>query len=387
MTEIKTNSYLKKDLKPTTVDELKSAFEKGHNYIYANEGLLKEKVFNEILKLLFIKMADEKSNQSYSKFYISKSELVELKGGKKSQFIKRIFKLFEDVKSQFSDIFQDPNEKINLKPLTLGFVVNQLQNYSLIKTPVDVKGTAFQTFIYAHQRGERGEFFTPYPVINLILKIINPKKNEKIIDPACGSGGFLVETIKLINKNIHRTSELKIWGVDINPDLIKVAKMQMILNNVGHNHIFTANSLLPQNELESFDVLITNPPFGSKGKITDKQILESFELGYKWSKRGSKWKKSDQLVQGQAPEVLFIEKCLQFLKIGGRMAIVLPDGILENPSQGYIREFIKFKAKILAIIKLPSETFIPFGTGISASILFLQKLNPNQIMEEIRNNY
>ncbi|NVM03510.1 MAG: N-6 DNA methylase [Candidatus Helarchaeota archaeon] len=386
MTEIKTNSYMKKDLKPATVDELKSAFEKCHNYIYANEGLLKEKIFNEILKLIFIKMVDEKSNQTYTNFYINDIEFEELKGGKKSQFSKRIIELFEKVKSQFSDIFQDPNEKINLKPLTLGFIINQLQNYSLIKTPVDVKGIAFQTFVYAHQRGERGEFFTPIPVINLILKIINPKENEKIIDPACGSGGFLVGTVKLTNKNIQKQSEFEIWGVDINPDLIKVAKMQMILNDVAHNHIFTANSLLSQNNLESFDVLMTNPPFGSKGKISDNQILKGFELGYKWSQKEGKWKKG-KLVDGQAPEVLFIERCLQFLKNGGRMAIVLPGGILENPSQKYIRKFIRNKAKVLAIIKLPQETFIPYGTGISASILFLQKLSPHQIKEEIQKNY
>ncbi len=386
MTEIKNNSYLKRDLKPATVNELKSVFEKCHNYIYANEGLLKEKIFNEILKLIFIKMADEKSNQNYTNFYIKDKEFEELRVRKKSQFIARISELFEKIKSQFSDIFQDPNEIINLKPLTLGFVVDQLQNYSLIKTPVDVKGTAFQTFIYANLRGARGEFFTPYPVINLILKIIDPKENEKIIDPACGSGGFLIESMKLINKDIQQPAGFQIWGMDINPDLIKVAKMQMILNDANHNHIFTANSLLSQSKLESFDVLMTNPPFGSRGKITDKKILEGFELAYKWRQKEGKWKKGE-IISGKAPEVLFIEKCLKFLKNGGRMAIVLPDGILENPSQEYIRNFIKNKAKILAIIKLPQETFIPFGTGISASILFLQKLSPYQIKEEIQKNY
>lgn len=417
MSEFKTNPFLKKHLKPAIFNELKSAFEKCHNYIYANEGLLKEKVFSEILKLLFIKMFDEKSNDPHCNFHISNKELEKLKENKQNQFVQRIFNLFENVKSQFSDIFQNQYEEINLKPLTLGFIVHQLQDYTFINTPVDVKGTAFQSFIYAHQRGERGEFFTPHPIIDFIVKIIDPNYNEKVIDPACGSGGFLVEALKWIKEkyiqaklenrnhiNEHPLNDLDVFlcGIEINPDLTNVSKMQMILNNANNKHIFTANSLLSPDQLmfiaerlgifleptlESFDILMTNPPFGTKGKITDQKILEGFDLGHKWHKKGDNWDKNDELLLGQAPEILFIERCLQFLKDGGRMAIVLPAGILENPSQEYIRKFIKSKAKILAIIQLPSETFIPYGTGISVSILFLQKLSPQEIEQEITNNY
>jgi len=419
MRQLNITSYLKKDLQLATTMELKSVFERCHNYIYANEGLLKEKVFNEVLKLIFIKMVDEKNSSSHCKFYISEKEFKELKEGKKSKFIERIFNLFEKVKIQYSDVFQNPHEKINLKPSTLGFVVKQLQKYSLIKTPADVKGTAFQTFVYAHQRGERGEFFTPTPVIELAIKILDPKDDEKLIDPACGSGGFLVETMKWVkNKFIQERSELGnkineylkdyahayICGIDINPDLTRVAKMHMILYDDGHTGIFTANSLLPFNQLvsiaeksgvalslrpkpNSFDIVMTNPPFGTKGKITDKKILETFDLGHKWIKEKEGWKKTNKLLDGQAPEVLFIERCLQLLKEGGRMAIVLPDGIFENPSQEYIREFIKSKAKLLAVVKLPPGTFIPYGTGINASLLFLQKLSGEKLSEEKNRNY
>lgn len=413
------NNHVKKKLKPATVMELKGVFEKCHNYIYANEGLLKEKVFNEILKLIFIKTADEKNDSPYCQFYVSENELKKLKEGKHTAFKERISKLFDGVKIQYSGVFKDQHEKINLKALTLGFVVNQLQRYSFIKTPTDVKGTAFQTFVYAHQRGSRGEFFTPTPIIELAVRILDPRNDETIIDPACGSGGFLVEPMEWVRKKFikyepklrNETDEYVedyayryICGIDINPDLVRVVKMRMILYGDGRTGIFTANSLLPFDELvsiaeksgvppslrpypESFDVLMTNPPFGTKGKITDKKILQNFDLGHKWVKRGEEWRKTDKLLAGEAPEVLFIERCLQLLKDGGRMAIVLPDGIVENPSQGYIRQFVKSNAKILGVIKLPPETFIPYGTGINASILFLQRLAPEKLEEEIDRNY
>ena len=192
--------YLKKKLKPATVMELNAVFEKCHNYIYANEGLLKEKVFNEILKLIFVKTVDEKNGSPYCQFYVTEKELKELKEGKPNAFMERISTLFDRVKTHYSDVFQNPYEKINLKPLTLGFVVSQLQIYSFIKTPTDVKGTAFQKFIYAHMRGSRGEFFTPTPIIQLAVNLLDPKDDEKLIDPACGSSGFLAETMKWIKK-------------------------------------------------------------------------------------------------------------------------------------------------------------------------------------------
>ena len=190
--------YYKKDLKPAT--ELKTVFEICHNYIYANEGLLKEKVFNEVLKLIFIKMADEKKSNPKCEFRITDKELKELEEAKENAFMNRILNLFSEVKTRYSDVFDDPNERINLRPLTIAFIVSQFQKYSLINTEADVKGTAFQTFVYAHQRGERGEFFTPHPIVALAVNMLNPKDNERFIDPACGSGGFLVKGMNYIKE-------------------------------------------------------------------------------------------------------------------------------------------------------------------------------------------
>ena len=258
----------KTELKPAT--ELKSVFETCHNYIYANEGLLKEKVFNEVLKLIFIKMVDEKSVSPRCEFGISSEEEDEIKEGKESTFTERILKLFERVKTQYSDVFE-PYERINLKPITLAFIVGQLQDYNLIETPVDVKGTAFQTFVYAHQRGERGEFFTPYPIVELAVNMLDPKDGEMFIDPACGSGGFLVRGMNHVKEKFEERPDIKnlseelkrekvksfvkdyahtyIKGIDINPDLAKVAKMHMVLYDDGHMGIFAGNSL------EDFDKL------------------------------------------------------------------------------------------------------------------------------------
>lgn len=397
--------YQKKDLKPAT--ELKTVFETIHNHIYANEGLLKEKVFNEMLKLIFIKMADEKALAQKCEFRITDKELDELEEGKENGFIDRIFNLFERVKSQYPDVF-DPNERLNLKPLTIAFVVSQLQKYSLINTAADVKGTAFQTFVYAHQRGERGEFFTPLPIVDLCVNILDPKDNEKFIDPACGSGGFLVAGMNYIKeKFVKERPELKnkatdflkeyahayISGIDINPDLAKVAKMHMVLYDDGHSGIFCANSLLDFNELVrisekagvsralrpepgNFKVLMTNPPFGSKGKVTDKRILQNFELGYKWKQeKDGRWIKTNKILDGQIPEILFIERSLQLLTDGGRMAIVLPNGTLNNSSLEYVREFIKQHSRILAVVSLPVGTFMSAGANPQPSVLFLQKLS------------
>ena len=284
---------------------------------------------------------------------------------------------------------------------------------------MDVKGTAFQTFVYAHERGERGEFFTPYPILQLAVKMLNPRDNEFIIDPACGSGGFLIQTMKHVWDTIDESrsdlslearkdvkikyARIYIKGIDINPELARVSKMHMILYDDGHTGIFSANSLDSFEQINeislrsgagefrpgSFDIAITNPPFGTKGKVTDKMILHLFQLGYKW-KRDTKTReltKTEKLIEGQVPDVLFIERCLHLLRDGGRMAIVVPDGDLNNYSLMYLRTFIKNKARILGVVSLPQETFVPHGAGTKASVLFLQKLPKKELEMLVERDY
>lgn len=401
--------YLKKNLIPAT--ELKSIFETCHNYIYANEGLLKEKVFNEVLKLIFIKMADEKSINPNCEFRVTDKELDEIKKGEYSDFKRRITSLFEAVKGHYTDVFPNQSEEINLKPLTIATVVSRLQKYSLFRTPIDVKGLAFQTFVGAHERGERGEFFTPYPILELAVKVLNPKLNEKVLDPACGSGGFLVQTLKYVyniidekrpdlnetqrNKIKEEYARTKIFGIDINPDLARVSKMRMIFYDDGHTGIFSENSLETWEIIretateagsgiikpETFEIIITNPPFGTKGRITSKRVLRQFELAHIWRRNRTTGKhtKRNELRGSQVPDILFIERCYNFLKDKGRMAIVVPDSILTNTTLEYVREWIKEKMRIIGVVSLPDVTFVPHGTGSKTSILFLQKVSPYEL--------
>lgn len=406
--------YQKKDLIPAT--DLKSVFEAAHNYIYANEGYLKEQVFNEVLKLIFVKMVDEKSASSDCQFRITEKELRDVEEGRSRDFKERIENLFGKVKQQFPDIFRT-NDELRLKPQSMAYVVSQFQKYDFRKTPVDIKGAAFQAFVHAHSRGERGEFFTPHPILRLVVNILNPKDDESILDPACGSGGFLVETLKHVREQFEQVglenfdlidavrsyAHTYIRGIDFNPDLARVSKMYMVLNDDGHTGIFSENSLenvtnwgqaKDKINLNSFDVLMTNPPFGSKGKVTDKKILGLYELGHKWRREDEKWQMDFEKLMshgngegGQVPDILFVERCLEFLKNNGRMAIVLPDGDLTNSSLQYVREWVKNKARILAVVSLPAETFVPFGAGVKASVLFLQKLEPKELAALKKKDY
>lgn len=190
-----------------------------------------------------------------------------------------------------------------------------------------------------------------------------------------------------------------VHGIDFNPDLARVTKMYMILNDDGHTGVFSENSLIDWDSLndtslkaqagilkkETFDILMTNPPFGSKGKVTSKKILEQFELGYKWKKvKNGEFKKETKLQNGQVPDILFIERCLEFLNPKtGKMAIVLPDGDLTNSTLEYVRAFIDKKARIVAVVSLPAETFMHTGAGVKASVLFLQKL-PEKEIEKLK---
>jgi type I restriction enzyme M protein len=395
----------KSDLRP--VSELITLFETCHNYIYANEGLLKEKAFDEVLKIIFMKMVDEKSAAQLSGFGITRTEEDELRDGKPSDFTKRMEALFDRVKSDYSDVF-DPSEQLRLAPLTLAFIVGQLQNVSLINTRGDVKGIAFQTFVYAHQRGERGEFFTPHPVVDLAVGMLDPTDNDRVIDPACGSGGFLIAAMRHVWQKIDaqradldpaKRVELKLWyahnnirGIDINPDLAKVAKMHMILYDDGHTGIFAHNALDPWSLLTAathksiapghYDLVLTNPPFGTKGKVNSRPTLKQFDLGHVWRRKSadeaSLWTKTSEILGAQVPDLLFLERCIQFLKPGGRMAIILPNGDLNNVNLQYVRDWLSSRARILASITLPQGTFSSAGSNPHPSLLALQALSPDQ---------
>lgn len=366
------------ELRP--IHNLSAIFDECHNYIYANEGLLKDKIFHEIVKLLVIKLYDEQNTtKSNLQVGITSSEYRNILANTPSGFEVRVNKLFNIVRNKYPSLFS--GDSLKLKPLTLAYIVGRLQYVSLTQTPSDIKGEAFQSFVYRHQRGDRGEFFTPHPIVRLAVEMIAPQPNERVIDPACGSGGFLIQTISYVCRNDSDINKAKyiqkhIHGIEFNPDVALSAMIRLTFEGGAGTEIICANALLENEQFNNaFDVVLTNPPFGSKGKVEDQKILKPYLLARRWNKTtNGDWEITRNVLAGQTPEILFIERCLKLLRPGGRIAIVLPDGLLQNVSNSHIRFWIRSQAKMLGVVSIPQESFIPYGTGIKTSLLLLQKL-------------
>jgi type I restriction enzyme M protein len=397
-------------LKPATSDALLFAFRRCHNYIAGNQGLQKPQAFWELLKLIFCKIHDERHSDEVA-FFAAANERHGVNGPLKVQ--KRIEALFTQVKGDYPTIFKT-SEMIDLKPVVLAYLVTQLQMYSLLESDIDVKGRAYEEIVGSNLRGDRGEFFTPRNICRMAVEMLDPTEKQLILDPACGTGGFLItamnhviEKIRAVEldkwgKNISRAEEAVkarirkfaehlIVGMDFNPELVKASKMNMVMNNDGAGGLFQANSLeapptwdpelVERSIMGRVDILFTNPPFGSKIPVTEPGILEKYDLGHTWSydKATDKWRKTEAIQKSQPPEILFIERCVRFLKPGtGRLAIVLPDGILGSPGLGYVREWILRNTRILASIDLHPDTFQPF-VSIQTSVLVLQR-KPNDLI-------
>lgn len=370
-----------------TLDSPLKRFEDIHNYIYANDGLSEQQVLEEIVKILFIKYYDEQN--TVCAFYAKKDE-----SDNDADFLKRINSLFENTKGKYKTYF-DKKDSLKLSKQSLFFVISKLQKINFSESSKDANGLAFQKFLGRHAKGGRGQFFTPDPVIDFCVEIIQPKPNEKIIDPACGTGGFLFSSLNYIKTNfkdndVNSYVKNNIFGIEINRRVSQIAKIKFLIETNSEPNIICENSLKTLNhikflkpeeggEVNSYDIVLTNPPFGTQGKITEREMLSNYDLGHKWDKYKDSYSKSHTVLKGQMPDVLFIEQCLNFLKPGGRLGIVLPNGHFENASMDYLRTYIKDRAFIIGVVLLPQETFIPYGTGIKASLLFLQKKNGKAI--------
>lgn len=391
-------------LKPASSDALLFAFRRCHNYIAGNQGLQKPQAFWELLKLIFCKIHDER-NSATVEFYAAGNERAGINGPLKVK--KRLDSLFEAVKEEYTAIFA-PNDAIELKPQVLSYLVSQLQMYSLLESDVDVKGHAYEEIVGSNLRGDRGEFFTPRNICNMAVAMLDPSEGQLILDPACGTGGFLISAMNHVIEKI-RTSELEKWkgdiqraepkvvdriakfarscivGLDFNPELVKASKMNMVMNNDGAGGLYQANSLASPATWEEklrdrslfgkVDLIFTNPPFGSKIPVDDPAILEKYDLGHSWSynEKIDRWVKGSAVQKSQPPEILFIERCVKFLKEGsGRVAMVLPDGILGSPGLGYVRQWILTHTQVLASIDLHPDTFQP-NVSVQTSILVLQR--------------
>lgn len=396
--------FLRKDLKPAK--NLKSNFKTIRNYLAANNvGATRDEVLaQELINIIFCKIYDEK--------FTRQDDIVTFRAGIDEEpgiVAKRIINLFTVVKKKYSDVL-DSSDAINLDSKSIFYVVGELQNFSLTDSSRDAIGDAFEVFIDHALKGGQGQFFTPRNVVKMVIEIVDPTTEEKLLDPACGSGGFLIESMRYIWNKVDEECKQLNWpeneieiekqkiaiknlrGIDKDSFLSKVAKAYMALLGDGRGGIFCENSLdAPKNwnkktqleiKLESFDVIVTNPPFGAKLPVTGEEIMKQFEFGYKWklNRKEKKWEKN-KIKDKEAPQILFIERCMQLLSPGGRLGIVLPDGILGNDKLGYIRDYLIKRARILAVIDVPIETFMPH-TSTKTSVIILQKYNVNEIPDD-----
>ena len=336
----------------------------------------------QIINLLLCKLVDEvsKKPEEEIEFCIKKDE------SPKSVY-NRIRKFFEkNVRDKYQDVL-DQNEQIKLTQELVYLIVRELQHISLIQSSKDIFSDAFEVFVSKILKDEGGQFFTPPNIVKFMVHYLDPEYGTKILDPACGHGGFLLESkdllwskCKLESDKINSISNL--YGIDKDLFLAKISRLYLDILSNGKSNVFCEDSLDPKNfraqakeiiKNDNFDYIFTNPPFGVKIPINDSNILADYQLGHTWKNVNGKWLMQNKILKQQSPQVLFIERCVQLLKEGGKLGIVLPEGIFGNPSDRYIWEYLISNGKILGITSLDQNTFQPY-TCNKTSILFFQKL-------------
>ena len=362
--------------------DLIRVLEKCHDTLWQGGRLTPTDAFDELAKILFIKIRDEKkarrNGQAYD-FQIKTHETPK-------SVANRIKRLYREAKVQDPEIF---TEDIEIDENRLFSVVNHLQGISLNQTDLDVKGVAFERFLGNFFKGETGQYFTPREVVEFMVDMVTPHHEELILDPACGSGGFLLHAMDYIRKQAsefhtegtpehythwHDFAKDRLFGIEVNDSIARVAKMNMIIHDDGHSNVISNDALVDFDTLynqhrgfekERFDVILTNPPFGADIKQSELPYLENYELG-----KGKTSRKT---------EILFLERCFDFLKWEtGKLSIILPDGILTNSSLQDVRDYIERHFQILAVVSLPQIAFSHYGAGVKTSILFLRKFSEQE---------
>ena len=393
--------FKRKDLKP--VHNLKSKFISIRNHMAGNAvGTTRDEEFaRQIINIILCKIYDEK--------YTRPEDVVSFRAGvneKPDTVAQRLIARFNEAKITYRDVLDD-SDVIDLDSKTLTYIVGELQSYSLLSAQRDVVGDAFEVFIHGALKGGQGQYFTPKNVVKAAIQILDIETEDKIIDPACGSGGFLIEGLKYLHKKIEVLGESLNWpareiddekidkaninfrGIEKDKFLAKVVKAYMVIMGDGKSGIFCEDSLeFPHNwqsktqsnvHLASFDVLLANPPFGANIPVKGESKLSQFPLGHKWKLD----KKTNTWIQGavkdrEAPQILFLDRCLDFVKEGGRLAIVLPDGVLSNPTEGYIVQHLLTRTELIGLIDLPMSTFLPY-TPTKTHLIFLKRTdNPRK---------
>ena len=453
---------LLKQTKAFTRDEFSKLLFKCHNIIRNNDKLSPEAAFDEISKILFIKIRYERENdegQIFSKERFVANRKAYEKLNKEmgvSDAIPFYQNLFEKTKQQFAaDHLFDDNAKIEIRENSFEQIVKELEIYNLSTTSDDVKGIAFEKFLGKTFRGELGQFFTPRTIVDFMVSVLDPQEGELVCDPCCGSGGFLIKAFEYVRDKIEKDVESQkeaikaqyygddydkmsnkkkreidaqvlqmfsylneelninnekgrlrslsfdcIYGTDANPRMARTAKMNMIMHGDGHGGVHHHDGLLNVNGIfeNRFNVILTNPPFGARvekdlkiseaDRFADEAKIAEYKKRYgeKEYERALR-QVNDNIgksllslyqIDSGLTEVLFIERCLNLLKPGGRMGIVLPEGVLNNDNLQKAREFVEGRAKIMLIVSIPQDVFIASGATVKPSLLFFKKFTEEE---------
>lgn len=386
------------ELETVSEEELTRRFRMAHQSLWAGGELNPSEAFDELDKLIFCKIWDErhprKTGDPYQ-FQIFKESTEEKTT---QELYKRILDLYAEGKKRDPEVFKD---NIRLNAAKVRTVVTYLEGINLSKTDLDSKGRAFEAFMGSYFRGDFGQFFTPRNIVKFIVDVLPIDNTSRVLDTSCGSGGFLLYALDKVRaqaseyydetsvehyKHWHDFAEKNLFGIEINEQIARTAKMNMIIHDDGHTNVIASDGLLPSEDMikkngnkefkyDSFDYIITNPPFGSSVKQTERAYMNQYRMAIKdadWldvKKQGSKNRAN------QSTEVMFIEQCYRFLKPGGYLAIVIPDGILTNSSLQYVRDQIEDWYRIVAVVSMPQDAFAHTGAAVKSSVMFLRKLS------------
>ena len=460
---------IKNQTKLFTRDEFTKTLRACHNIIRNNDKLSPEAAFDEISKLLFMKIRFERDNKGMKVFtkqeYLDAAQNHEknvrpgLKGTDLYALSYMQF-LFRTTKEFFKDdrLFDDKDE-INIRENSFIQILEKLETFNLSDTQDDVKGIAFEEFLGTTFRGELGQFFPPRTIVDFMTEILDPQEGEVICDPTCGSGGFLIKAFEYVREKIeadirskkdslrlsiegndydalpedkqvkishsidkmqaalnteldtgiegsrmYQLSRNCIYGTDANPRMARTSKMNMIMHGDGHGGVHHHDGLLNVNGIfeERFDVILTNPPFGQNvdrgqliseaDKFTDEEMKKKYKKKYGAAYDEALKQVDDHIGESllslydlgntsTLTEVLFMERCLRLLKKGGRMGMVLPEGVLNNKNLQAVREYFEGKAKIILICSIPQDVFIAAGATVKPSLVFMRRFTNDEESE------
>lgn len=430
-----------------TRDDILSKFAKCHNIIRNIDKLSPEAAFDEMSKVLFIKMQYERDSKEELTFTKKKYETGELqyKSANTGEYYQ---KLFDELKADYQDdhVFES-GDMLRIRRESFIRIIEELEGINLGKTSDDIKGTVFENFLGKTFRGELGQFFTPRTVVEYMINVLDIKEGELVCDPCCGSGGFLIKVFEHIQGIIDEDLNLKLknsdnkqsaiqalmketdvknsssryyklchdylFGVDANPRMARTAKMNMIMHGDGHVGVYQHDGLFNVGGVFDgrFDVVLINPPFGARldntVRITADDVPSDDEVSHFTNLFGNEYVEkvykpilnASNYKDGGMPvsklyhlkqmntEALFIERTLQLLKPGGRAGIVLPEGVMNNKNMAGVRKFVEQHAKILNITSIPSDVFIASGANIKPSLLFIQKFTEEEIAASRDSDY